>query len=85
LAGLVSLSLGGLSILFIAPGLPMVLVGQLRKRRWLRGRLLDVGHVHDLDRFRLRYLRKARRRPVRASVAPMITRGGGGLIFRLQW
>lgn len=84
-AGLANMGLMGLAVLTLLPGLPMALVGQLRVSRWLRGRLLDEGHVSDLDAFRLRYLRESSRRAVRASVAPMITRGGGGLSFRLQW
>jgi hypothetical protein len=38
-----------------------------------------------VDTFRLRYLNQARRTPVRLSLAPLVSRGGGGLSFRLQW
>jgi len=75
----------GFGVLLLAPGLPMGIVGQLRQRRWLRGELLDVVHVQDLDRFRLRSLERSRRPTVRTSVTPLITRGGGGLMLRLRW
>lgn len=84
-AWIASIFQAGFGALFVAPGLPMGIVGQLRKNRWLGGELLDRGHVRDLDRFRLRYLDGSRRRTVHASVAPLVTRGGGGLTLRLQW
>lgn len=84
-AFLASMAQLGVGTLFLAPGMPLAVIGHARRRRWLRGEVLDVGHVHDLDTFRLRNLQRRGRRTIRASVAPLITRGGGGLSFRLQW
>ena len=73
------------SLPFLLPGLPLLIVGESRLRTWLRGELLDVGHVRDLDRFRLRYLAPQRRPALRVSFAPLLTRGGAGLSLQLQW
>ncbi len=85
IAGLISLGLMGVAAATLLPGIPMAVIGELRKRSWLRGRLLDDGHVTDLDTFRLRYLDQAVRTPVRLSLTPLVSRGGGGLSLRLRW
>lgn len=76
---------GVLGTALVAPGLPMAIVGSGRMRSWVSGQLLDAGHVDDLDRFRLHYMIRPKRPRVRASVAPLLTRGGAGLSLTLRW
>ena len=75
-----------LGSIFLAVGLPLGIVGSVKRARWVDGALLDEGDTDVLGDFRRwrRLRRQGTSRP-RLGVAPLFTRGGGGLTLQLRF